>query len=54
MNSKSAELMGRELAAIVKDAIKPLNTKIEAMEAEIRHGHARIRELEAMRGGNND
>lgn len=55
MNSKSAELMGQELAAIVKAEIakaeKPLIARLEALESEVRNGHKRIKALEAMQGG---
>ena len=41
---------GKELAVIVKEAIAkavpPLTTRIEILEAEVRHGHEHIKALE--------
>ncbi|WP_226627953.1 hypothetical protein [Alloyangia pacifica] len=42
-----AKVFGEELAAIVKTSMRPLERRIEALEAEVRAGHERIKQLEA-------
>ncbi|NVK20854.1 MAG: hypothetical protein HWE30_19420 [Methylocystaceae bacterium] len=46
MTPESAKAFGEELAEIVKAATRPLARRIEALEAEVRAGHERIKQLE--------
>lgn len=49
LNSENAKTLGRELAEIVKASSAPLLRRIEALEAEVRAGHERLKSLEGNR-----
>ena len=43
----NAEKFGQELAEIVKAETRPLKARIAALEAELKAGHERLKDLES-------